>query len=106
MRQAGPLIAKKFLRDFGSLFYHIVYDYGQDEGPVPRHDMRPLDGDFPLPPEITFAPLLRVPGDDWKEQCALLDLFSYLLVPRIAAAEIAFIEPHVDTEGPQRIRNA
>ena len=68
--------------------------------------MRALRGEFPFQPEIPLAPLLRVGRHHRHEQRALLDLPAEFLVPRIATAQLALVEPYFDAEAVQRVGNA
>ena len=68
--------------------------------------MGALDAQFPFPPKIPLGPALRVDRDDRHEERALLDLPADLRVPRVAAMQLALIEPDLQTERPERIGNA
>ena len=67
--------------------------------------MRAIVSEFPFEAEITFAPRLGVRRDNRHEQRALLDLPANALVPRIAAAQFALIEPHFDARRSQGFAN-
>ena len=79
-------------------------DRQEKRGPL-RHQMRALVGQFPFQSEIRFAPRLGSRRDDGDKERARLDLAADFLVPRIAAFEPVLIEPHLDVEGRQRIRD-
>jgi hypothetical protein len=61
---------------------------------------------LPLPAKVAFQTLLCVTGDDWNEECAIPFTGSDRLIPGIAAAQLALVEPDLDARGPQRIANA
>ena len=65
--------------------------------------MGAFDGQFPFEPEVAFPALIALAGDDRHEEGALLDLAADLLVPDIAAAQLAHVEPNLDPEGAQGI---
>ena len=49
---------------------------------------------------------LRVGRDDRHEQRAVLDLPADRRIPRVAAAQRALVEPHLDAHRPQRVADA
>jgi hypothetical protein len=61
---------------------------------------------IPLEAEIPLGPLGGIGGDDRDEQGAVANLPPYLLVPGIAAAQLALVEPNFDARGLQRIADA
>src|SRR6202142_861864 len=68
--------------------------------------MRALLPQMPLEPEIALVARLGARGDDRHEQRALLDLPADLLVPRIAAAPLALVEPDLDAGPSQSITDS
>src|SRR4051812_43495064 len=68
--------------------------------------MRPLICQPPFQAKISFCPCLRVRRNNRHEQRAFLDLFANLCVPRIAAPELALIEPDFDSGGAERVSDA
>src|SRR5580658_7012714 len=106
MRQSRPLDVAEPFRNAGVAFWRVVDNDRYQEGLLRRHVVGALRREFPLTPEITFEPLLRVSGDDRNEKRALLDLIPNLPIPGITAAQLALVEPHLDTCRFQRIGNA
>jgi len=70
------------------------------------HVMRALDGDFPFAAEVALAPRLGARGDDRHKQGAGADLGADLRVPRIAAAQLILVKPHLHAEGAQGVSQA
>jgi hypothetical protein len=60
---------------------------------------------FPFAAKIAFEALLRVVGDNWNEEDAVLDLVPDLLIPRVPAAQLALVEKHLDAGRTQRLAN-
>jgi hypothetical protein len=107
-RAAGKpreLRLEKLFGDIGRRLGRVVRDHRHDERAVFRHVVRAIDRLFPLAAEIALSARLRVRRDDRDEQRALADLPADLRVPRVAAAEFTQVEPHLDTECAQRIRD-
>jgi hypothetical protein len=67
--------------------------------------MGALDAEFPFPAEVALGPFLGVGGDDGKEKGAGADLRLDFGVPRVAAAQLALVEPDLQPKGPQGIGN-
>src|SRR5450432_3287527 len=67
--------------------------------------MGAIDGEFPLASEVSLEASLRGCRDDGYEDRAVVDLFSDLPVPSIPAAQLALIEPDLNSAGPQRFAN-
>ena len=61
--------------------------------------MAALVGEPPFEAEVALPALGGVLGDDRHEQRAIADLLADLLVPHITAAQLALIEPYLDTVG-------
>src|ERR1700691_3515634 len=68
--------------------------------------MRAIDRELPFEAEITFGANTRVFRYDRNEQRAGLDLISDRVVPGIAAAQLALVEPHLDARGAQGLTDA
>jgi len=49
---------------------------------------------------------LRGRGHDGHKQRTLADLLLDLRIPRVAAAQLALVEPHLHAKGPQPVRDA
>jgi len=62
-----------------------------------------LVGEPPFEAEVALPALGGVLGDDRHEQRAIADLLADLLVPHITAAQLALIEPYLDTGASQRL---
>jgi hypothetical protein len=58
-----------------------------------------VNGEFPFEPKIPFVAGVRVFRDHRNEQRATLDLLADRLIPGIAAAKFALIEPHLNACG-------
>jgi hypothetical protein len=65
--------------------------------------MRAILRQLPLQAKIAFPSCLRVGRDDRHEQCAFFDLSADLLIPRIASAKLALVEPDLDRSSAKRI---
>src|ERR1700691_209623 len=63
--------------------------------------MRAIDCKLPFEAEIAFGPTTGVFRYDRNEQRAGLDLLSDRVVPGVAAAQFALVEPHLDARGAQ-----
>ena len=82
------------------MFRDAVDDDRYEERLDLSHVVRPIDGEFPLPAEVAFEPLVRVLGDDRNEQRAVVDLLEDGSVRGIPAPQLALVEPHFDARGP------
>jgi hypothetical protein len=64
-----------------------------------------FDRKLPLVTEITLKTILRVLGDNWNEESALVDLVPDFLIPRVPAPQLAPIEKGLDAAGSQCLGN-
>ena len=101
--QAGPLRLQERLGDAGGGFAGVVDDHGKKKRHALGQQMGAFDGQFPFEPEVAFPALIALAGDDRHEEGALLDLAADLLVPDIAAAQLAHVEPDLDPKGAQGV---
>ena len=90
----------------GILFIDVVDDDGNEKWLVVCHVLRAIDGQPPLAPEVAFEPGLRLRRDDGDEQHARANLLADLLIPCIAAAKLALIEPDFDARSLKRVADA
>src|SRR5579863_861379 len=63
--------------------------------------MRPIESQFPLEPEVSFDPCVRIRRDDGDEKRARPDLLADRCIPRISATQLALVEPYFDAGGAQ-----
>jgi hypothetical protein len=77
----------------------VNYDWHQERS-FDRHQMGAIDCEFPFEPKIALEPLLRMLGNNRKEQGAVADLLPDLPVPSISAAQLALVEPDFDSGCP------
>ena len=96
-----PLHTAKFLRHPGPGFHGVIDRDRQQEGSVVGHVLRALDREPPLATKIALIAGIAVRGHDCDEQCAVVNLFSDLAIPGIAATQLALVEPDLDTGGPE-----
>jgi hypothetical protein len=83
-----------------------VDHHGKQEGFLLGHRVRALGGEFPFEPEVALKPRLCVCGNHGHEQRARGDLLADFRIPRIAAHELALIEPDFDANVSQAGANA
>ena len=81
----------------------VVDDHRQQKQVIVRHVERALDRQTPFAPKITLVAGLGARRHDGHEEIALAYLFADLLIPRIAPAQLAFVQPDVDPELGERI---
>ena len=91
----------KGIRDVGLGVAGLVDDDRQQERPALRHKMRTLIREPPLKAEIPFRTQPRRARDNGYEQCAVANFAADFLVPGIAAAKLASIEPDLDARCPE-----
>ena len=103
--QSRPLRFQELFRHAGGRFRGIIHDHGEKKRPVFGQQVRALDRQFPFEPEVTLSPFFALAGDDRHEQRAFLDLAADFLVPDVAAAQFAHVEPDLDAKGPQGVGN-
>ncbi len=70
---------------------------------IARHLVTALIRKIPLQAEVALVPGGGVSGDHRNEKRALLDFAPDLLVPDVAAAQLALIEPDFEPGGTQRL---
>src|SRR4029079_1949155 len=70
------------------------------------HQVRALDRELPLQPEVALAARIRVRRDERDEQRALADLLADRRVPGVPAAELVLVEPHHEPGAAQRVADA
>ena len=64
---------------------------------------RALDRQAPLAAKIALVPRLGSRRHDGHEVIALADLFADLLIPGVAPAQLAFVQPDLHAELRERI---
>src|SRR5579862_7774568 len=74
--------------------------------PALRHQVRTLIGKVPFEPEITLGACLGTAGNDRDEEHAGANFATDLLIPGVAALQLALIEPHFDASRPQAFRDS
>ena len=94
------------IRDFLIVLARIVNDHGKEKRLSWTDEVRSVDRQFPLQPEISFSALMRVAGNQGYEQGARPDLSANGLIPRLAAPQLALVEPDLDTGAAQCIANS
>ena len=99
--QARPLHRAKKVGNYRLLIAGAVDHNRHEEGLLLGQVMGALDGELPFASKIALEPFLRVLRDDRNEQRAFTDLAADLLVPQVSAAQLALIEPDLDTGGAQ-----
>ena len=104
--EARPLHAHELVGHARLRLGRRVHDHGQEKRHTGRHVVGALGRQFPFAAKVAFLASLRVLGDERHEQGALANLFLDLRVPLVAAAQFSLVEPHLDAEGPQRVRDA
>ena len=67
--------------------------------------MRAIDRKFPFQSKVAFLPRMGIARYDRNEQRACLDLPAYRGIPRVPAAQLALVEPHLDSRRPQAAGN-
>src|SRR5271156_7118333 len=70
---------------------------------IVRHVERPFDRQAPFTTEIAFEARLGPSRDDRHEVIAFADLLADLLIPGVAAPELALVEPDIEAKARQRI---
>ena len=103
--QARAVGLEELLGDIGVGFPGVVDDHRDDEGAIFRHVVGAVHRHSPLAPKVAFLPRLRVGGDDRHEKRAVLDLAADFLVPHIAAAQFAHVEPDLHAKGAEGFGN-
>src|SRR6516165_6027710 len=78
----------------------------QDERAVAGHHVGALVRKIPLKPEVALLPRRCIRRNDGNKERAVADLASDLLIPHVAAAQLALVEPDLDTRTAQRLANA
>lgn len=104
-RQARPLQLEKLLRHSGSSLTGAIDNYRNKECPPVGHIAGSLDREPPLSSEVTLLAVLCIGRDNRNKQMTVADLLPDLAVPRIPAAQLALIEPNLDTGGAQGLAN-
>ena len=106
VRQPGPMRAEEFLGNTRIGLAGVVNHHGQQESRVIRHVVQPPRGEMPFTAEVTLGPRVGVGRDQRYKQCAIVDLFLYLRIPRVAPAQFAAVEPHFDAGSSQNLADA
>jgi hypothetical protein len=100
------LHSSECVRHVRILLTRIVNDYRNEKSNAIGHQVRALDRQPPLQPEITLETRLGIGRDDRQEQHTVLDLLSDLPIPSVATAQFALVEPNLDAGRPKRRTNA
>jgi hypothetical protein len=79
----------------------IVDDDRQQKREVRIHEVTAINRQLPFESEIALTALVRGVRDDREERQTGLDLPADRLVPRIAAAKLAPVEPDLNVAGAQ-----
>ena len=103
---ARPLHAVKLGGHGGGGARGVVHHDGHQIRRTLHQEVRLLNGQLPLEPEIALAAPLHVPGNDRDEKRAGINLLSDLLVPGIAAPELILVKPNLDAVAAQRLGDA
>jgi len=104
--QVRPLHLPEFLGHAGGAVDHGVDDDRQQERPVVGHEVRAIDGEFPLQPESALFADLRDGRDDRHEQRAFLDLPADRRIPCVTPTKRTLVEPDIETHRAQRVAEA
>ena len=86
----------ELVRHCSASFLRIIDDNRKNKGLPLRHVVRAIDCQLPLEPEVALSSFVCVPRNDGDEQTAALDLLTNRLVPRLAATQLALVEPYLD----------
>src|SRR5580698_9061468 len=70
---------------------------------IVRHVESAFDREPPFSSEVTFRAGFRLGGNERHEVVAFADLLADLLIPRLAATELALVVPNFETQRAQRI---
>ena len=98
-----PLHGEELLGYPGARLIRAVDHHRQEKEVIVRHVERALDRQTPFAAEVTLVPRLGPRRHDGHEVVALADLAADFLIPCIAAAEFALVEPYFETEARQCI---
>ena len=59
--------------------------------------MRTINRKLPFQAEIPLDARMRVGGDNWNKEGAVVNLLADLLVPGLSASQLALVEPDLDS---------
>ncbi|MBK6452488.1 MAG: hypothetical protein IPF84_08105 [Proteobacteria bacterium] len=104
--QSRPLSFAKTVGYSSQCITGLVDHHRHEESLVVGNQVRAIDRKFPFQPEVTFTAQLGVLRDDRHEQHAILIRLRDRHVPRIAAAQFALVEPHLEPRRAQCIGDA
>src|SRR5215831_16853682 len=96
---------QEWLRDIGGILARTVNADRYEEHPALRHQVTTLLSESPFEPEVALRARLRGLRDDRDEQHAVLDLPPDSLIPRVAPAQFALVEPDINACCAQCIAN-
>src|SRR6516165_1838685 len=101
VRQARPLHVSELLGNGRVPLVRAIDDHRNQESLLFGHVPRTVHREGPLPAEIAFVAVLRVDGDQWNEQPAVVDSVLDLAIPDIATPQLGSVEPHFDADRAQ-----
>jgi len=93
------------VRDNGLLIAGTVNDDWHEECLLLGHVVCTFDGELPFVPKVTLKTLLGMVGNHRNEEGAAVDLVPDLLIPRVAAPQLALIEKGLDAGRTQCLAN-
>jgi hypothetical protein len=96
---------EKFLRNSGSSLSGVIDDDGQEEGMIVGHVEGSLDGQPPLPAEITLRPRCGLRGYERHEEIAFAYLSADLLIPHIPSVQPTLVVPNFESKRRQGVPN-
>ena len=97
----GPLDLAELVRNQDVCVASFVDDDWEQERSFRSHQVRPVDGEFPLESKVPLDASLRVRRNEWHEQGAGTDLPLDRSVPRIAATQFALVQPDLGPSSSQ-----
>jgi len=78
---------------------------GTKNGRLFAHQVSTLVRKMPLQTKVAFSARLSILRNNWNEQRTFADFAAYLSIPRIAASQLALIEPDFDAGSAQGFAN-
>jgi hypothetical protein len=104
-RKPRPLHFAELVRNVLFVVTRLIDDDRDKKRLVGRYEVRTIDCQLPLEPEVTFGPLMGMLRDEGKEQRASLNLLADGLVPGVPTPQLGPIEPDLDPGSSERIAN-
>jgi hypothetical protein len=103
--QARPLHSEESIGHVCIALRSVVDAHRNKECALAPYEVRALLGEMPFEAKVPLDSGLRPRGNDWYEERAITDLVTYALVPRIAAAQLALVEPNLNSGSPESMAN-